>query len=364
MKRAATAAVMVLCLMLSGCGAMLDGEYVWTQPHRIPASAGNDQNISATTYEQLYSALAALVEDGAEQETISVERYDRQKLASDVERAVSEICRQHPIAAYAVKEITYELGTSGGGAALAVKIDYVHDQTEIRKIRNVADNAEAEEAIAQALIACDTGIVMHIAAYEQVDFIQMVANYALDHPEYVMELPQVTENVYPESGGSRVVELKFLYQTSRESLKVMQAQVEPVFASAKLYVSGDGLVAEKYAQLYSFLMERYPYTIKTSITPAYSLLRHGVGDCRAFATVYGAMCRQAGLECLLVSGTRAGEPWYWNIVSVDGVYYHVDLLRCNENGAFIARSDQEMTGYVWDYSAYPPCGQQVETEKI
>ena len=110
-------------------------------------------------------------------------------------------------------------------------------------------------------------------------------------------------------------------------------------------------------------MERFDYKVETSITPAYSLLRHGVGDSRAFATVYAAMCRASGLECIVVTGTRSGEPWTWNIICQDGVYWHVDLLRCNEQGRFHKTEDSGMTGYVWDYSAYPECiGETVAEE--
>ena len=110
---------------------------------------------------------------------------------------------------------------------------------------------------------------------------------------------------------------------------------------------------EKYAQLSSFLTERFDYQYDTSITPSYSLLCHGVGDSRAFAVVYAAMCQRSGLDCQVVSGTRAGDAWFWNIICDDGIYYHVDLI---QNSGFRKLSDQEMAGYVWDYSAYPACG--------
>ncbi len=45
--------------------------------------------------------------------------------------------------------------------------------------------------------------------------------------------------LYPDSGTSRVVELKFTYQTSRDSLRQMQPQVQRVFDSAALYISSD-----------------------------------------------------------------------------------------------------------------------------
>ena len=128
-----------------------------------------------------------------------------------------------------------------------------------------------------------------------------------------------------------------------------------MFDAAVLYVSGEGEDYQKYSQLYAFLMERFEYKFETSITPAYSLLRHGVGDNRAFATIYAAMCRSAGLECLTVTGTRSGEPWTWNIVLDNGCYYHVDLLRSNLSGQFRELTDAQMHTYVWDYSAYPEC---------
>ena len=108
-------------------------------------------------------------------------------------------------------------------------------------------------------------------------------------------------------------------------------------------------------------MERYDYKFETSITPAYSLLCHGVGDGEAFATVYAAMCRQAGLDSRVVTGTRAGEPWWWIMVCDNGTYYHVDLLQCNAAGGFRELTDTEMEGYVWDYSAYEPSA-AAETE--
>lgn len=196
------------------------------------------------------------------------------------------------------------------------------------------------------------GIVLLVEEYKVRDYTQFVQDYAQENPQTVMETPQVTEAVYG-SGGSRVVELVFAYQNSRDSLRRMQTQVQPVFDSAVLYVSGDDADRQKYAQLYAFLMEPFDYKLETSITPAYSLLRHGVGDSRAFATVYAAMCRDAGLECLVVAGTHAGEPWTWNLVLDDGQHYHVDLLRCSESGEFRKFPDAEMGEYVWDYSMYP-----------
>ena len=59
---------------------------------------------------------------------------------------------------------------------------------------------------------------------------------------------------------------------------------------------------------------------------------------------------------VVVSGTKNGEAWYWNQICEDGVYYQVDLLESRSAGEFTKLSDEQMVGYVWDYSAYPAAG--------
>ena len=344
---------LVSALLLSGCSSWLDGSYHNKTPHQAQGSQITPGAVSVADFDGLCNALITLVKSGIESNVIYVSRYEQAVIERDMQRAVEQVCRTDPIAAYAVDTINWEMGSSGAQSAVAVSIKYIHNRTEIMKIRTVKDLNDARVVIGAELADFSTGVVLYVKNYESVDFAQLVEDHAAEHPQTIMETPNVTVNVYPDSGDSRVVELKFAYQTSRDALRNMQNQVNPVFRSAALYVSGDAGALEKFSQLYSFLMERYDYDIQTSITPSYSLLRHGVGDARAFSIVYGAMCRSAGLDCRTISGTRRGESWYWNLICVDGVYYHVDLLASNASGGLRLRVDREMQGYVWDYSAYP-----------
>ena len=346
--------LLALCLCLSGCSWM-SGSYVSVEPHLERNTPNDTDGISAANYYQLRAALSEIVRSGAESATISVANYDQGLVAGNMETASRYIRNSDPIGAYAVESIKYEIGTKGGKPAIAVQITYLRSRVELRSIRYVNGMEQAAREIEEVLRDCDSGVVLMVENFTETDFAQLVTDYAETYPQMVMEIPQVTAGVYPEEGEDRVVELTFTYQTSRETLRQMQSQVSPVFNAASLYVSGEGADSQKYAQLYAFLMERFDYEITTSITPTYSLLRHGVGDNRAFALVYAAMCRLAGLECMTVTGTRDGEHWCWNIVSDDGNYFHVDLLRCSALGGFREFTDEDMSGYVWDYSAYPEC---------
>ena len=350
--------VLALCLMLSGCGPVLGSSYVSIQPHEDQGGSAQSDTITASDYRTLCDVLEGLVSMGTERAVIIVGDYNQNKVAADMETAVRYISDSYPLGAYAVEAVSYEIGLSGGVPAVSINISYLHGRSELLRIQTVADMDAAADKIGGALADCDTGLVLLVAEYEEIDLAQLVADYADQNPHIVMETPQVAAGLYPETGDSRVVELNFTYQNSRDALRQMRSQVQPVFSAATLYVSGDGSELQKYYQLYAFLMERYDYTLETSITPSYSLLRHGVGDSKAFATVYSAMCRQAGLECMTITGTRGGEPWYWNMVYDEGYYYHVDLLRSSSAGRFREMTDMKMTGYVWDYSAYPEAAGQ------
>ncbi len=353
MKRVAAAVIAVcLCVTLAGCDLWLHGSYSSVTPHREDSDRTADSNTEVSSYTQLRNKLAELVSTGSEGAVLYYKGAEPNVIEQYMETAIRYLIHTDPIGAYAVESVTYEIGTNAGRQAVAINISYVHSRSEILRISYLDTMEDAVAETRKALQQCNASIVFRINDYQEVDFVQLVQDYVEENPDLCMEIPQVAVAVYPESGRMRVVELNFLYQTSRESLRQMQQSVEKVFESAELYVTGDADVWQKYYQLYSFLMERHNYTVETSITASYSLLQHGVGDSKAFATVYAAMCRRAGLDCRVVSGTRSGEAWYWNVILDQGEYKYLDLLRCSQNGTFRVRTAEEMSGYVWDYSQY------------
>lgn len=363
MKRSVIASILSLCLLLTGCSySWMDGHYASVEPHMEQSHKTEDGIPSVSNRVGIRNELVNMVESAAESRTISVENMDIAFFEESIQKEITYVLTNNPIAAYAVEEIDYEIGITGGVSAAVVTVKYNHNRSEIQRLRQVQDMEAAKGLISAALNELEPGINLKILNYRETDIAQLVEDYALEQPDRVMEIPQVTANVYPKFGLVRVLELKFTYQNSRESLRTMKWYVEPRFEAAALYVSGEEEQSIKFSRLYAFLMETTNYTVETSITPAYSLLRHSVGDSKAFATVYAAMCRRAGLNCQVITGTKAGEPWFWNIIREDEAYYHVDLLRSAAAGTYQKLGDSEMEGYVWDYAAYPQCGVLEEEE--
>ena len=353
MKKSVCIIAIVVCmaLLLCGCNFWMDGSRQSVKKH---AQNGylSDEIVEISGYAQLRTQMMRMMEAAVENSAFVLPNGNAEELEEYVRDASAYIKNENAVGAYAVDEITYEMRTHQGYPMVAVKFKYLRSQSEILRIKQVLTVSDAERLIRSAVENVDDFLVLRVLEYQQTDFAQMVEDYFHANPSACMEMPQVITAVYPDSGDERIVELRFVYQTSRNTLRAMQQTVSQIFDAAKLYINASDTAAEKYAQLFGFLMQRYDYTIETSITPSYSLLRHGVGDSRAFADVYAAMCRLSGLPCQVVSGTRDGQAWFWNVIKLDGVYYYIDLLRCDETGGFSLKTKENMNGYVWDYAEY------------
>ena len=344
--------ILAVSILLSGC-SFWDGHYHNAAPHTQGQADSSGGKIRVSNYVELRDALEQLVEQCAQKCVIYTVGIAEENMEKYMQMATAYAQNNNPIGAYALEGITYDIGTNTGVQAVAVEFSYKHLRSEIMQIKHTKTMAEAIDVITMAINTCKAGVVLQVDHYEPMDFTQLTQDYVENTPWKCMEMPQVAEMVYPSRGTKRVIELSFTYQTSRETLRSMQETVETVFSSAEMYVRGNTDQTEKYAQLYSFLMERFDYKLETSITPPYSLLHHGVGDEKAFATVYAAMCRQAGLSCQVIYGTKRGEPWCWNLIRLGNDYLHLDLLECAAMGGFAPKAPSDMADYVWDYSSIP-----------
>lgn len=345
--------VFIVCMLfatLCGCSAWMNGYYASVTPHKEQNYLPEQTLMTPKSYEDVVEILEDMVRSGQKKNAISIEKMkeDWQEYMDD---AIEYICNVCPIGVYAVSEIAYDVGTSNGKTALSVGISYRRSIADIDAVQEVETYEQITQLLHDALRAFDVSVAISVTDYEAIDFEQIIRDYAVLYPQYVMETPNISAIMYPRDGEDRIVELIFNYETGRTELLQMKEHIRPIFEASEI-VGGEGEDADKFARLYSFLMNYHTYTIQTSITPAYSLLHHGLGDNRAFAVVYAAMCRQAGLACSMITGTRNGQVWHWNMVEIDGETYYIDLLRCQETGNFVYQTAGEMTDYVWRDSTY------------
>ena len=88
---------------------------------------------------------------------------------------------------------------------------------------------------------------------------------------------------------------------------------------------------EKARYIYDLLCSEVAFDLEnlydeavTSKYTAWGAAVEGKAVCQGFAQLYYRLAKALDLPCRIVTGTRAGENHAWNIVEVDGYWYHVD----------------------------------------
>lgn len=188
------------------------------------------------------------------------------------------------------------------------------------------------------------------------DVEEYVGELYLSSPLQYVNRPAVTVQEYSGGGLQVIFEVRIDYGGEASELA---AQLEDVKRSvsalnSKLSSGGEPYIALQAATLLNDSCK----SDATAGSNVRAALIDGSADSEGMALAYQAMCTEAGIQCVVVSGRFAKERHYWNIISVDGDSYHVDVSKSAELGfanTFL-KNDAEMWGdYWWDNEGYPIC---------
>ena len=136
--------ILMLCftLLLSGC-TWLDGEYHSVKPHASDGNKLSDDAVTVSDYIELRDALLEMVTTGRQQSTFYISSFDLDNVDQYMTAAIMHVKQNSAIGAYALDEITYESGNSGGNPAIAVQARFIHGRQEILRIKTVSDTDSA-----------------------------------------------------------------------------------------------------------------------------------------------------------------------------------------------------------------------------
>lgn len=353
----------LLLLGLTACGGWVSNDYLSVQPHiEQPAPTTEVQEEEplpvVSNRSELRGTVLGLIRDWTEHGEILVEHYEGD-INADLSETISYATTEEPIGAYAVDFADAELFGTGESGRIELSIVFRRSAAEIDAIVTVNGNSGAYSKIRSALAAYDTALTLRIRNYRETDFTAYIAEYCMEHPEQVLAEPELSAEIYPNEGETRILELHFSYPETRDEMRLKQEKVNTILNSAISYISSGADEREKLSLLYRFLCERFTYTAaeEEPLMPAYNLLCDGVAHSRSFSSVFFSECSSANIQCLLVSGKLNGTPCFWNMVRVNEAYYYVDLMRSISQGETELRlmTAEELTeaGYSWDIAAYP-----------
>ncbi len=90
---------------------------------------------------------------------------------------------------------------------------------------------------------------------------------------------------------------------------------------------------EKELAIHDYIVKNYEYDtvsaeqekISDSSADISCFLRDHKGVCEAYSYTFKALCDLCGIKCHVITGTLDGVSHAWNIVNIEGSYYHVDV---------------------------------------
>lgn len=138
----------------------------------------------------------------------------------------------------------------------------------------------------------------------------------------------------------RIMKIRFYYgddanlSVYQKRVNDLNAEIDALVAKVKgmdefekaLYIHDYIVLNSEYdLELLDYMEKnnfRLPGELRSEKYTEYSILVNGTGVCGSYALAYRAVLNAAGMECLYLSSAQMNHAW--NMVKIDGYWYHVD----------------------------------------
>lgn len=121
------------------------------------------------------------------------------------------------------------------------------------------------------------------------------------------------------------------YNMTKTQKNTAQTGMDAAVAEVLQGLSGNMTPYERELALHHRLVFRCDYVDGTFAHTAYGALVEKKAVCDGYARAFAILCKKAGIPCLIARGysnnpeTGKQEGHAWNVVKLDGEYYHVDV---------------------------------------
>lgn len=188
--------------------------------------------------------------------------------------------------------------------------------------------------------------------------LQDAINQAMESDPYLNYTIKSYSFNYKGTTTSAEVVIKLSYRETKEQTEYVNTTVQSVLG--KIITTGMS-DHEKVKAIHDWIVLRLKYDDKLQKYTAYDGLKTGSAVCQGYSLLAYKMLQQAGIPNKIVEGRAGGQLHAWNLVLLDGQWYHLDTTwddptpdRPNEvSTMYYLLSDQEIRqDHSWTKS-YP-----------
>ena len=366
-------ALALVISLLSGCQFMTNGEYLSVTDHENSES-GEDQRgviVSASNYEELTAAMLSFVSHHDSYGIIRAVGYD-----GDIEAEASEACMEvsynTPMGAYAVYYMSCSVSKIVSYYEVELSITYKKTAEEIDAVEKLTSRYGIQSKMAVALGSYGRTVAFYTDSTEMTEefFQDIIEELYYKKGTSPVAIPDVSVTFYPEESQPtelRIIEVDFNYMFSPSTMinveKELMRNVKQLADEAEGLNDQEALflMCTRLAAIAEYVPDPEDdglYDRADTRYTAYGALVGGKAASEGLAMGYKLLCDELGIEALVVTGRYNGNKHAWNIVNLNGTYYHVDVSRCFAEGVaeIFLKSDNEMpSAYKWDREKYVEC---------
>ena len=197
------------CLTLTGCGALLEREYVTVEPHSSKfwesEAAGT---LRAENYQDIVNDLLILIGQHTEGATVRLYNYEDDVTVADaLEQATTEVQQETPMGAYAVESITASSRAQRGYYEISIQISYRRTAEQIQAVVNATSMEALSSLLETALDEGRTELAVRIGYWGEDDQARVEETVAqLREERGLTETPPWTISYYPAEGPVGLIE--------------------------------------------------------------------------------------------------------------------------------------------------------------
>lgn len=342
MYRRLTALTLSLALLLSGCSGLLERSQRTVNPHvEQAASEGDPSVLRAENYQSLVSAVLHFVSEGMERGKVRLYKYTG-NIGDDLASACDEVMLEDPLGAYALEDIDWNYNRIVSYYECSFQFTYRRTAEQIQSVRSVNGVTAIRNALEEAMAAGQTEAVLRVSSYYAGEawIGQLFGEAYQELGLAAVAEPTLSLSVYPDSGSQRIVECLLDYGMTGKELA---ARREEALSAAQDLVRRWELAPEKEAAA--------AFADSLSWSPeggsdVYGALTGDGSSSLGVAMAMQGVCHLMDLGCTLVEGTRNGESWYWNQVTLsDKTRWCVDAA---SGTGLVTAEELAALGYQWE----------------
>ena len=194
------------------------------------------------------------------------------------------------------------------------------------------------------------------------EMIEQASTLASKRDPFIEGHLSMREITYTYTRSSAKIDVNQQYLITAAQVSSVDATVDDILARNNAHSLSD---FDKIKFVNDYIVQNTVYSTDTTNSPhsAYTVLAEGKAVCQGYALLAQKMLTKLGIESLYVVGEAGGVGHAWNLVKLNGAWYHMDTTwndptpdrgPNNVRYAYFLMSDHQLANdHTWERADYP-----------